>query len=366
VLPSRAVACTLAKVAGTVAALLALALGVAACGDGGGSGANLPDGIVAQVGDFQIGEEELDRAVEQQIALSRANGASVPEKGSAEFTALRRQALDGIVIQRLVEVEARKCGTPCRVTASEVDAELKRIRDQQFQGSQRRLQEYLDQAKLTLDDARRIVRLNLQEPKLFAKVTRGIRFTEADARRYYDENRSQFRVPAGRTARHILVKTKAEAEAIRARVTDANFAQIARRESLDPGSAKQGGDLGQIQRGQLVPEFEQVAFALRDGEISQPVQTQFGWHIIQVHVTPARTTPFAEAKNQIIQSQLQQRRNEAFSAWRDRILESWRKRARYADPALDPTATTGATTQAPTTGSRGARDRAAGTQTTAP
>ena len=117
-------------------------------------------------------------------------------------------------------------------------------------------------------------------------VTRGIRFTAADAKKYYEDNPAQFKVAAGRTASHILVPTKAEADKIRAEATDANFAELAKEYSTDTGTKDQGGSLGQIQKGQLVPEFEKVAFALKSGEISEPVKTQFGWHIITVTTTP--------------------------------------------------------------------------------
>ena len=91
--------------------------------------------------------------------------------------------------------------------------------------------------------------------------------------------------------------TKAEADKIRAEVTPENFAELAKENSTDTTGQGQGRRAsGAIEKGQLVPEFEKVAFALKDGEISQPVKTQFGWHIITVDTTPAQTTSFAEAK----------------------------------------------------------------------
>ncbi|MEW6581927.1 MAG: peptidylprolyl isomerase [Actinomycetota bacterium] len=338
----------LARTAGIAGGVVALAFGVAACGDGS-TVADLPSGVVARFGDHEVTADELQRAVDQQIAQAEQQGQTAPKKGSDAYDALRRQVLDNIKIQRLVEVESRKCGTPCKVTEADVTKELRRVRDQNFQGSQKKLDDFLKQSKLTVDDARRILRFSLQQPKLFDNVTKGVRFTAADARRYYQQNIAQFRVPAGRTARHILVKSKAEADAIAATLTDATFAAVAKKESLDPGSGSQGGDLGPIQRGQLVPEFEAVAFRLKDGEISAPVKTQFGWHIIQVHVTPARTTPFSEAKDGIVESQLQQKRQEAFATWRDGIIKQWDKRAKYAEESLAPPSTD-ATTTAGTTG----------------
>lgn len=344
-LASRAVARTLTRFGGVAALVLSLAFGVAACGDDTSAkgGDDLPAGVIAQFADQQITEEELNRAVEQQIAQSQQvpegqTPPPAPKSGTPEHDAIRKQALENIRIQRLVEVESRKCGKPCRVTEAEIDKELKRVRDENFEGSQKKLDDYLKAAKISTDDAREILKLGLQQPKLLNKVARGVRFTTADAQKYYDQNIAQFTVPAGRSARHILVKTKAEADAIRARLTPENFAEIAKKESLDPGSGKQGGDLGPIQKGQLVPEFEKVAFALGDGEISDPVKTQFGWHIIQAELTEEKVTPFSEARDQIVTQQLEQKRNEAFTKFRDKILADWKKRAKYADPKLDPDA----------------------------
>jgi parvulin-like peptidyl-prolyl isomerase len=314
-------------------AVLAAVLALVACGD---DGADLPAGTVAQVGDAAITQGELDRAIAQRRAQAEAQGADFPEEGSEELTELRRQALDSLVLQRVIEFEARKCGEACRVSRDEVTAQLEQITRTDFGGSKEDLTSFLEQSDLTERDARRLLRLDLQYEKLFNHVTRGVRFSEEDARAYYDENPSQFKVPAGRSARHILVRTRAEAEALRGRLTPANFAQLARERSIDEGSKPRGGDLGQIQRGALVPEFEKAAFALRDGAISGPVRTQFGWHLITVDVTPARTISLAEAKDRIIASQLQQRRQERFNAWRDEVVAGWRDRTVYADEGLRP------------------------------
>lgn len=329
--------------------LLVLAAGVIglAAGCGGGDGSDLPDGVVARVGDAAIAEEELSKAIEQQRAQAEQQGATFPEEGGEGYDQVRRQALETLVLQRIVDFEARKCGTPCRVTKREIDQELGRIVEANFQGSDEDFEEFLRDSQLTRAEARDIVRNQLQQTKLFEHVTRGVRFTAADAREYYEENADEFRVEAGRRARHILVETRAEADRIRARVTPENFAELARENSTDEGSAAQGGDLGPIQRGQLVPEFEEVAFRLRDGEISDPVRTQFGWHIITVEVTPARTTPFEQARGGIISSQLAQARQAEFARWRDEVLAEWQDRTVYADERLRPQTAEAPATTAP-------------------
>lgn len=103
-------------------------------------------------------------------------------------------------------------------------------------------------------------------------------------------------------ARHILVKTKEEAEAIIKQLDGgANFEDIAKEKSSDAGSGANGGDLGYFGPGQMVPEFEKAAFALDVGKYTeQPVQSQFGWHIIKVEDKRAQQPPaFDQVKSQI-------------------------------------------------------------------
>jgi foldase protein PrsA len=327
-----------------IAVLGASALLVAAgCGD---EGEDLPSGVVARVGDANITEVQLDKTIEQSRAEATASGQTLPKEGEKGYDDIRRQALQSLVQQKVVDFEAAECGKPCKVTNADITAELNRIKQSNFENSQKKFDDFLKERKISNADAKQIVKSQLQQQALFDHVTRGVRFTDAEARKYYEENASQFKVPAGRTASHILVATKAEADRIRAEVTPQNFAQLAKENSTDTGSAQQGGNLGPIQKGQLVPEFEKVAFSLKDGEISQPVKTQFGWHIIMVKITPAKTTSFAEAKQQIISSQLAQKRQTVFTEWSQKVLKDWADRTVYASKDLEPATTTAASTAA--------------------
>ena len=101
--------------------------------------------------------------------------------------------------------------------------------------------------------------------------------------------------------RHILVKTKAEADAIHSQLqSGGDFAAIAKEKSLDPGSKDQGGKLT-VTRGQTVAAFDKAAFALKTDELSQPVKTEFGYHLIQplADVKAGSVTPFSQVKSQI-------------------------------------------------------------------
>ena len=150
-------------------------------------------------------------------------------------------------------------------------------------------------------------------------------------RQWYDGHQGSYGNPEERAARHILIQlaadaseedvaaAKAKAEAILARLREdggKNFGEIAKAESQDPGSAGNGGDLGSFSRGMMVKPFEDAVFALKEGEISEPIRTDFGLHIIQLtSIKPASVKSFDEVRGQI-ESELKDRpRRESLRNW---------------------------------------------------
>ncbi|MDX2264281.1 MAG: peptidylprolyl isomerase [Hyphomicrobiales bacterium] len=136
--------------------------------------------------------------------------------------------------------------------------------------------------------------------------------TEAAAKAVYQEQVAKLKPEQEVSAKHILVKTEDEAKAIIKELSGgADFGEIAKTKSLDTGSGGSGGDLGYFTRNQMVKEFEDAAFAMKKGETSAPVKTEFGWHIIRVDDVRERALPaFDEVKDQItaslVQSKLQE------------------------------------------------------------
>jgi peptidyl-prolyl cis-trans isomerase C len=124
--------------------------------------------------------------------------------------------------------------------------------------------------------------------------------TDAAMQKVYQEASKQISGEEEVHARHILVATEAEAKEVKAELDKgADFAELAKKKSKDPG-ASDGGDLGFFTKEQMVPEFSKVAFSLAPGQISDPVKTQFGWHIIKVEEKRTRKAPeFAQVKGQI-------------------------------------------------------------------
>ncbi len=131
--------------------------------------------------------------------------------------------------------------------------------------------------------------------------------SESEAKEFYETNKDKFKVPEKLQARHILVKEKKEAEAIidelKALKDDAlktKFIELAKSKSTGPTGAK-GGELPAFSKGQMVPEFETAAFALKKGELTlKPVKTQFGYHVILLeNKMPASVIPYAQVKEKI-------------------------------------------------------------------
>ncbi|MBO4225517.1 peptidylprolyl isomerase [Bradyrhizobium neotropicale] len=124
--------------------------------------------------------------------------------------------------------------------------------------------------------------------------------TDDAMKKVYEEASKQITGEQEVHARHILVETEDEAKAIKAELAKgADFAELAKKKSKDPG-ASDGGDLGFFTKEQMVPEFSAVAFSLEPGKISDPVKSQFGWHIIKVEEKRNRTAPpFDQVKSQI-------------------------------------------------------------------
>jgi peptidyl-prolyl cis-trans isomerase C len=149
-----------------------------------------------------------------------------------------------------------------------------------------------------------------------AEITGGV--SEDDAKKIYDEKIATMTPEQEVHARHILVETKEEAEEIAKRLKDGeDFAKLADEKSKDANA--EGGDLGFFTRGQMLKPFEDAAFALDVGEISEPVQTQFGWHIIKVEEKRDQKLPtFDEVKEAIMAQLVQQKAQVVVTGLRDK------------------------------------------------
>jgi peptidyl-prolyl cis-trans isomerase C len=281
--------------------------------------AEIPD-VVARVNGEDVKKAELDMAVKS--LEDRARSAVPPEQRDAVY----RQVLDRIVGFHLLvqEAKARKVIAP----PWEVDGQLEQIR-KQFP-SEDAFKQMLQARGVTLEklraDAAQTIAVNLMlknelEPKVVV--------SDADARSFYDQNRPRFRQEESVHASHILIrvpeqadaaaraKAKTQADDLLAQVKKgAEFGDLAKKFSQDPGSAQNGGDLGFFSKGQMVPAFEAAAFSLKPGETSGVVETPVGYHIIRVSETKAgRDLGYEEVKAQIedyLKQQIRERKSQEF------------------------------------------------------
>ncbi len=275
---------------------------------------------VAVVNGQTIATQDYQQLVSyQRFNLVTRLGNQVDQQTMLNFleNQLPQSTLDGMIEQVLIEQKAAEEGIT--VTDEEVQAEIERqfgftgeaqepeasagetmtgttsagsMTREEFNTAFNNFMETLKiQADVSESRYRQILRDELLRDKVREAVAQDVTSTAAQVH-----------------ARHILVETEEEAQEVRQRLLDGeDFAAVAEETSTDTASAAEGGDLGWFGKGDMVPEFEEVAFSLPPGEISQPVKSQFGFHIIEVVER--------DENRQLTPSQLEQARQERFNTW---------------------------------------------------
>jgi peptidyl-prolyl cis-trans isomerase SurA len=263
------------------------------------------DGVVAIVGDQPI----LRSQVEEQIGTMQTQGAKLPTD-SAGQAALVHQIITQLIDEELLvqQAKAEKIQVGDNELSADVDRQVSTIRGRFASDAEFRSQ--LRAAGFgTPDEYRRWLIDQARRQKLQAKLFDKLRsegklspapVSEAEVDSFFQASKAQIpRLPATVTYRQIVITPKpsakedsaalAKAESILAEIRKGgDFAQIAKRESMDPGSKELGGDLGWHRRGEFVPAFDRMYFALGPGQVSPIVKTTFGYHIIKVdRVQPA-------------------------------------------------------------------------------
>lgn len=316
--------------------LVALTGVLVAAGCGGGGSESVPEGAVASVDGTPVTEEELDELLERAKKSYESQQQDFPKAGTAEYQSLQTQAATFLVQRLQYEAKAEELGIT--VTDKEVDQQIAEVKQEFFGGDDKALRKQLTAQGYTDASFRADIRAQLLTDKLYEEVTKNVKVTDAEAKKYYDENKAQFDTPESREVRHILVDTKQEADQVYAELkAGGDFALLAKEHSEDPGSKDQGGKLT-ISRGQTVAPFDKTAFLLATDTISRPVKTEYGYHVIQPisEVTPARTTPFAEVKSQIRQQLADQKKNESVTEWASELQTEFESKTAYAEGFAPP------------------------------
>jgi parvulin-like peptidyl-prolyl isomerase len=303
--------------------LAALALAVSACG--GGS------------------KEQLDELIAQAKKGYESQKQEFPKAGTPEYQNIQTQ-----YVAYLVELEEfRQAADELGVSVSDkdVDKAEQELVKSRFDGKRAEYEKALEAQGFTGEEYReKALAVSALSKKIFDEVTKGVKVTEPEILEYYAQNQSQYGTPESRDVRHILIAekdgdgnvdfeaSKAKADEIYAQLQDgADFAALAKSDSADPGSKDSGGKLT-ISRGQTVPEFDKIAFELDKDEISKPVKTQYGYHVIEAlsQVRKAKTTPLVEVRSTIRATLRQQKRNNEMQAWVEDLKKDYEGKVSYA------------------------------------
>jgi peptidyl-prolyl cis-trans isomerase C len=276
--------------------------------------------VVARVNGQDITKADFERALR---SIEQRAGGPVPEQRRAE---IYRGLLEQLVRLQLLKQEA----AARKVTVPDADVDKRLAEIQQQFPSEDVFKQMLATQKITLEKFRADQRQDLVVAKMLADALKDkVAATPEQIADFYKNNPDRFKQGERVRASHILITVPQGADGItkdKARETaegllkkvkaGGDFAALAKENSQDPGSAVQGGDLGYFQPGQMVGPFDEVAFKLPPGAVSDLVETQFGFHIIKVVDKQAgRTVPLEEVRPQLTQfleNQNRQRESAAF------------------------------------------------------
>lgn len=314
----------------------AAALLAAGCGGGGGS---LSQDDVAKVGNTTITKAQFDQLMQQAQQSYQAQHQKFPAQTSPQYQQLKAQAV-GLLVQRAeYDQEAKDLGVS--VSQKQIDDRIKQYAKTYYGGSEAKMFKQLAKQHVTRTTVEQQIRYQLLQQALYNKVTGNVKVTPQESQIYYKQ---QYRPT--RVVRHILVKNKALAFRLDNHLKadhGKDFAQLAKKYSKDPSSASQGGKLT-ISKGETVMQFDTMAFMLGKGTISNPVHTQFGWHIIQPLSKVKAATPFGQVKEAIQQQLLSQKKQQAAQKWAAGLNKKFKPQyqAGYSPP-------TSASPSAPTT-----------------
>jgi foldase protein PrsA len=338
--------------------LVALALVVSGCG---GGSAEVPSGAIAVVNGTDISRTEFDGWIAQAKKSYQATKRDFPKAGTPEYQQIQTYWVAFLVQAQEFEQAASDLGI--EVSEKDVDKGVQDSIKQKFEGSRKKFENALKAQAFSESMYRKTIRVGVLGQKIYEKVTKDVDVSTKDAQQYYNQNLSTYQSPAKREVRHILIakkdakgavdypKSKKEADRIYAQLkAGGDFATLAKKYSADTQTAAVGGKYTAL-RGQTVPEFDKAVFELKTGEISKPVKTTYGYHVIQAisKITPQKTTPFSKVKNSIRTTLLQQKKQQVMYDWFQKLQKKYKSKISYAagfaPPDIPDATSTDTTTQ---------------------
>jgi parvulin-like peptidyl-prolyl isomerase len=285
-------------------------------------------GVAIKVGSESLSQAEFDQRLNQQMQRMKQL-----ERFRNRFKQqLANQLTTKLTLQHFVSQEN------ITVSDSEVNGRFQQI-EQQFP-SRQAMQKALKKQGVTIQSLKDRIRQQLSIQKLIEQRIGTIDVSSEEAQQYYQKNQQEFSQPEKVKARHILIKddtgAKQQINSIKERLNQgASFEELATKESEGP-SSKRGGDLGFITRDRMVKPFSDAAFNLGVGEISDPVKTRYGWHIIKVEDRKQATQPkFENIEDTIVQQVKNQKRQQSTQ----KLIQKLKSQVEIVNNVISDTAT---------------------------
>jgi parvulin-like peptidyl-prolyl isomerase len=274
-------------------------------------------GLIAEVNNTGISYQQWQNAFSNFI--SRYDNQTLSNMSDQTLAYVKNSVTEQLVNSILLYQHAQEKNIT--ISESDINEEIEKIKNS-FE-TESDFNDAIKRSNLTLNQLKDDIRRQLMIGEVIEQENDKVEVTEEEISKYYEEHKDYFFEPEKRKIRHILVEDKEEAQKILNQIKDGmvDFEKAAREKSICP-SSEQDGDLGYITRGQMVKEFETVAFSLEAGEISEVVKTEYGYHIIRCEdIQEEHQQTFEEAKGTIKENLRSQKENSAIEALLTQLRE---------------------------------------------
>lgn len=253
-------------------------------------------------------------------AVATVNGTAIEKDALYEqmVKTSGAEALEGMISDEIIRQEAKKADIT--VAQDEIDAEMA-VYEENYGGAEG-LASAIETSGMTMEDLENEMETYLKIEKLIGP---DIEITDEAIQTYFEENKAALGQSAEVEASHILTETKEQAEEVAKKLADGgDFAKLAAEYSIDTATAENGGELGSFGEGEMAAEFEKAAFAMKPDEISEPVETEFGFHVIKVTgKTEAAEATLEGSKEKIKEILFDEALNSEYAAWLAEKQESY-------------------------------------------
>ncbi|MEQ2529340.1 peptidylprolyl isomerase [Bacillaceae bacterium CLA-AA-H227] len=258
---------------------------------------NNKEGYAASIDGEKIGMDELHELLVTQYGADGVNT---------------------LLAQKIVEKEIAK--NDIKVTDKEIEAELAEY--QEYYGGEESFNSVLESSGVKLADVKEDIKRNVATNKLLEDR---IEITDEEMKTYFEENKAQYGQAEQVQASHILVEDEATAKEVKEKLdAGEDFAELAKEYSTD-SSSESGGDLGYFGKGEMVAEFEEAAFSMEIGEISEPVKSEHGYHIIKVvDKKEAKDAVYEDVKDEVKDAIFDTKAQTEYSTWLSEKMEEYK------------------------------------------